>query len=245
MQEFLHNPLNVTGILSSPFTFVDANLATYYGLTRTGAASPTDFVKVDTTGGQRQGILTLGAFLTDTAYPNRTSPVRRGEYVFRRLLCDVVPDPPANIPPLNEMPVPGQTLRQRMELHRASPSCSPCHNLMDPIGFGLENYDAAGAYRTTDSGAPVDSSGTLPDGTNFNGAVELGQILSKDPRVPACMTQKVMIFAIGRLLDQPDDGQWVGYLSAQAQSSDGSLTSIIRSVVMSDAFRSRIAGVRM
>ncbi len=242
MQEFLHNPLNVTGILNAPFTFVDANLATYYGLNRTGASNATDFVKVDTTGTTRQGLLTLGAFLTNTAYPNRTSPVRRGEYVFRRLLCDEVPDPPANIPPLSEMVVPGQTLRQRMEMHRASPNCSPCHNLMDPIGFGLENYDAVGAYRTTDSGAQVDSSGVLPDGTMFNGAIQLGGIIASDPRLPSCVTQKFMTFGIGRLMNQTDDGSWIGYLSAKAQSTDGSLQSVIRSIVMSDAFRSRIAG---
>jgi hypothetical protein len=245
MQEFLHNPLNVTGILNSRFTFIDANLATFYGLPRTGATNDTDFVKVDTTGTQRQGLLTLGAFLTNTAYPNRTSPVRRGEYVFRRLLCDEVPAPPANVPPLSETAVVGQTLRQRMEAHRANPACSACHNLMDPIGFGLENYDGIGAYRTMDSGAPVDSSGTLPDGTTFNGAVQLGGILAQDPRLPQCVTEKFMIFAIGRLLDQPNDGQWVGYLSARAQATDGSLPSIIRTVVLSDAFRSRQPGVSM
>jgi hypothetical protein len=245
MQEFLRTTLNVTGIMNAHFTFVDANLATFYGLTRTGATNATDFIKVDTTGSQRQGMLTLGAFLTDTAYPNRTSPVRRGEYVFRRLLCDEVPAPPPGVPPLSETPVPGQTLRQRLEAHRSNPACSTCHNLMDPIGFGLENYDAIGAYRTTDSGSPVDSSGMLPDGTTFSGAVQLGTILGNDPRLPGCVTQKFMIFAIGRLMDQPDDPSWIAYLAAHAQATDGSLPSIIKTVVMSDAFRSRMPGVRM
>jgi hypothetical protein len=245
MQEFLHNPLNVTGMIDSRFTFVDANLATFYGLTRTGATNTTDFVKVDTTGTQREGLLTLGAFLMTTSYTNRTSPVRRGEYVFRRVMCDAVPDPPPNVPMLSETVVPGQTLRQRLEAHRAKPECSPCHNLMDPIGFGLENYDAIGAYRTMDSGAAVDSKGMLTDGTMFSGAVELGGILAKDPRLPQCVTEKFMTFAIGRLMLQPDDGQWIGYLSAKAQATDGSLPSIIRSVVMSDAFRSRQPGVQM
>src|SRR5450432_3795050 len=245
MQEFLHNPLNVTGILNSRFTFVDSTLGAYYGLTRTGATTPTDFVKVDTTGTQREGLLTLGAFLMTTAYPNRTSPVKRGEYVFRRLLCDVVPDPPPNVPQLNETPTPGQTLRQRLEAHRANPACSVCHNLMDPIGFGLENYDAVNAYRTMDSGAPVDSTGMLPGGTTFSGAVQLADIMSKDTRLPQCVTEKFMTFAIGRLLDQPSDGEWIGYLSAKATATDGSLPSIIRSVLMSDAFRSRQPGVQM
>jgi hypothetical protein len=245
MQEFLHNPLSVTGLIDSRFTFVDATLATFYGLTRTGAANATDFVKVDTTGTQRDGLLTLGAFLMTTSYTNRTSPVRRGEYVFRRLLCDVVPDPPPNVPMLSETAVPGQTLRQRLELHRAKPECSPCHNLMDPIGFGLENYDAIGAYRTTDSGAAVDSKGMLTDGTMFSGAVELAGIMAKDTRLPQCVTEKFMTFAIGRLLLQPADGQWIGYLSSRAMAGDGSLPSIIRTVVLSDAFRSRKAGAQM
>ncbi len=245
MQEFLHNPLNVSGILNSRFTFVDATLASYYGLTRTGATNATDFVKVDTTGTQRQGLLTLGSFLTTTSYANRTSPVRRGEYVFRRLMCDDVPPPPPNVPQLSEMVVVGQTLRQRMEAHRNNPACSTCHSLMDPIGFGLENYDGIGEYRTTDNGLPVDSSGVLPDGTTFNGAIQLGGILAKDPRLPQCVTQKFMTFAIGRLLNQSSDGQWIGYLSAQAQATDGSLASIIRTVLLSDAFRSRQPGVGM
>lgn len=245
LQEFLRMPFNVSALLNSRFTFVDANLATFYGLTRTGATNATDFVKVDTSMSQREGLLTLGEFLTETSYPNRTSPVRRGEYVFRRLLCDQVPDPPPNVPQLSEVPVAGQTLRQRLEAHRALPQCSPCHNLMDPIGFGLENFDGIGSYRTTDSGAPVDSSGVLPDGTSFNGAAALGAILAADTRLPACVTEKFMTFAIGRLLDQPDDGQWIGYLTAHAQATDGSLASIIRQVVLSDAFRSRLPGVRM
>jgi hypothetical protein len=245
MQEFLHTPLNVSNLLDAKFTFVDATLAKFYGLTRTGAANATDLVKVDTTGSQREGLLTLGAFLTTTAYPNRTSPVRRGEYVFRRLLCDQVPDPPPNVPQLAEMDVPGQTFRQRMEIHRASPACSVCHDLMDPIGFGLENYDGIGAYRTLDSGAAVDSSGKLPDGTTFNGAVQLGGILAKDVRVPACVTEKFMTFGIGRLMNQADDPQWISYLSAHAQATDGSLRSVIRQVLMSDAFRSRMAGALM
>lgn len=245
MQEFLHNPLNVTGLLDARFTFLDANLATFYGLPRTGATNATDFVKVDTTGTQREGLLTLGAFLMTTAYPNRTSPVRRGEYVFRRLLCDVVPDPPPNVPVLSETVVAGQTLRQRLEAHRSNPACSTCHNLMDPIGFGLENYDAIGAYRTMDSGAMVDSSGMLPDGTAFSGAIQLAGIMAKDPRLPQCVTEKFMTFAIGRLLDQPDDGAWIGYLSAKAQAAGGSLSNIIHTVVLSDAFRSRQPGAQM
>jgi Protein of unknown function (DUF1592)/Protein of unknown function (DUF1588)/Protein of unknown function (DUF1587)/Protein of unknown function (DUF1585)/Protein of unknown function (DUF1595) len=242
LQEFLATSLPVSGLFDSRFTFLDATLASHYGVARSGAGNATEFLRVDTTGTQRQGLLTLGAFLTTTSYANRTSPVRRGEYVFRRLLCDEVPPPPADVPVLSEDMVAGQTLRQRMENHRANPACNACHKLMDPIGFGLENYDGLGAYRANENGLPIDASGILPDGTTFSGAVELGGILAKDERLPRCVTEKFMTFAIGRLVDHVEDKPWLDGLSARAQASGASLSSIIRAIVLSDAFRSRQAG---
>jgi hypothetical protein len=162
--------------------------------------------------------------------------------VFRRLLCDEVPAPPADIPVLSEDMVAGQTLRQRMEIHRANPACVGCHKLMDPIGFGLENYDGLGAYRANENNLAIDASGMLPDGTSFSGAIELGGILAKDERLPRCVTEKFMTFAIGRLVDHNEDKPWLDGLSARAQASGASLSSIIRAVLLSDAFRSRQAG---
>ncbi len=242
LQEFLATSLPVSGLFASRFTFLDATLASHYGVARSGADSASEFVRVDTTGTQRQGLLTLGAFLTTTSYANRTSPVRRGEYVFRRLLCDEVPAPPADIPALSEDMVAGRTLRQRMEAHRANPACVGCHSLMDPIGFGLENYDGLGAYRANENNLPIDASGMLPDGTSFSGAIELGGILAKDERLPRCVTEKFMTFAIGRLVDHNEDKPWLDGLSARADASGASLSSIIRAVLLSDAFRSRQAG---
>ncbi|HYO94893.1 MAG TPA: DUF1592 domain-containing protein [Polyangiaceae bacterium] len=239
LQEFLRAPLPVSQLFNSRFTFVDAPLAAHYGLTRNGASSPTELVRVDTTGAPRQGLLTMGAWLTATSLPSRTSPVKRGEFVFSRLLCSVVPPAPPDVPTLPEEATDGLTMRQRMELHRAAPACSGCHQLMDPIGFGLENYDAIGSFRSMEEGKAIDASGALLDGTPFNGAVELGAALARDPRLPRCVTEKFMTFAIGRLLNQADDKQWVDYVSATAQKSDGTLRSIIRSVLLSDAFRSR------
>ena len=113
---------------------------------------------------------------------------------------------------------------------------------MDPLGFGLENYDAIGAFRTMDGTAAIDASGVLPDGvTKFNGAVELAAALSKDASFSACLTRKFMTFAVGRLLNQRDDGAWVSYLSGRAMSSGGSLKTIIRTVMLSEGFRSRQA----
>lgn len=186
----------------------------------------------------RGGLLTLGAFLTATSFSSRTSPVKRGDFVFSRFLCGHVPPPPPDIPALPEG-MDNLTSRQRLEQHRANPSCSGCHNRMDPIGFGLENYDAIGTHRTREGSGVIDATGTLPDGATFNGALELSNLLADDPRFPRCVTRQFMTFAVGRLLDESADAAWVEYLATRAQAEDGSLKSIIRSVLLSEAFLSR------
>jgi len=240
VQEFLRTALAAPAMLSSRFTFIDASLATHYGLPRTSGAAG-DLVRVDTSNAPRAGLLTLGAFLTATSLPTRTSPVKRGQFIFKRLLCGTIAQPPPDVPPLPEDTQSGLTLRQRMEAHRQSPACMGCHSLMDPLGFGLENYDAIGAYRTLDGTAAIDATGTLPDGTAFNGAIELSAALSRGTTFSECLTLKFMTFAIGRLLNQPDDKAWVTYLSGSARSAGDSLKSMIRTVVLSEAFRSRQA----
>jgi len=238
VQEFLRTALAAPTMLSSRFTFIDSTLATHYGLSRTGGAAA-DFVRVDTSSAPRAGLLTLGSFLMATSLPTRTSPVKRGQFIFSRLLCGTIEQPPPDVPPLPENTQTGLTLRQRLEAHRNNPACVTCHSLMDPLGFGLENYDAIGAYRTLDSGAAIDATGTLPDGTAFNGAIELSTALSAGPRFSECLTRKFTTFAVGRLLNQKDDGAWVTYLSGSARSAGDSLKSMIRTVMMSEAFRSR------
>ena len=216
VQEFLRSDVPVQQMLSARFTFVDSMLATHYGLTRSGGAAG-DFVRVDTSSTNRSGLLTLGAFLTSTSLPNRTSPVKRGDFIFTRLLCGFIQQPPPDVPSLPEENTTGLTLRQRLEAHRSKPECMGCHAIMDPLGFGLENYDGIGVYRTMDGTAPVDATGTLPDGkTTFNGAVELAAALSGDASFSACLTNKFMTFAVGRLLNQRDDGVWVNYLANRA-----------------------------
>jgi hypothetical protein len=112
---------------------------------------------------------------------------------------------------------------------------------MDPLGFGLEGYDAIGAYRTMEGGVPIDTSGTLPDGADFNGGVELAEVLSKDPRFLECITKKFATYALGRLMNQSDDAKWVSYVAWRAsQSPVNSLPALVRSLVLSDAFRSRV-----
>jgi hypothetical protein len=240
VQEFLRSDRPVTEMLTARFTFVDASLATLYGITRPAGSAAGTLVRVDTTTAPRSGILTLGAFLTGTSLPSRTSPVKRGEFVFNRLLCQTIGQPPPDVPPLSEGDTATTlTLRQRMEEHRKNPACSPCHSLMDPIGFGLENYDAIGRYRTTDVAGTIDASGVLPDGTSFNGAVDMAGVLGRDARFSDCVTRKFMTFAVGRLLNQPTDGALVASLATKARAASGSFTSIVRQVLLSDGFRSR------
>jgi hypothetical protein len=238
VQEFLRTELAAPAMLTSRFTFVDATLATHYGLSRTGGVAG-ELLRIDTSGAPRTGLLTLGAFLTATSFPTRTSPVKRGEFIFRRLLCGTIEQPPPDVPPIPEDMQSGLSLRQRLEAHRRNPACMACHTLMDPLGFGLENYDGIGAYRTTDGAQAIDASGSLPDGTRFDGAVELGATLSGGAGFSECLTRKFTTFAVGRLLNQRDDDAWVSYLSGSARAAGGSFRKIIRTVMLSEAFRSR------
>jgi hypothetical protein len=240
IREFLRTETTVAQLLNARFTFVDATLATHYGLTRTGSTVATDLVRVDTASAPRAGLLTLGAFLMTTSLSSRTSPVKRGQFVFERLMCGTVQQPPPGIPAFPEN-MPGLTGRQLAEAHRADAACNGCHSLMDPIGFGLENYDAIGAYRTKEGANTIDATGVMPDGSKFNGGVELADALAKDPRFVRCATSKFMTYALGRLLNQKDDGTWIDYVTGRVQAGAvPSLPGIVRSVVLSDAFRSRL-----
>ena len=146
----------------------------------------------------RGGLLGQAGLMTVNAYPTRTSPVLRGKWVLGNLLCDEPPPPPPGVGGLIEEGGTAQTLRETLEQHRADPTCASCHNLMDPIGLGLEHYDRIGAWRDTDEGFNIDASGELPDGTQFYGAQELSQILAADPRFTACMGEKLFTYGIGR-----------------------------------------------
>ena len=183
VQEFLRSGRPAAEMLTAGFTHVDARLAAYYGAPFPGDA-PDTLVRIETAGTERIGLLTLGALLTTTSFSSRTSAVRRGEFVFSHLLCESIPPPPPGVEGLPADETSNLTLRERLELHRADPSCAGCHNVMDPLGFGLEHYDAIGRYRTLDGTSPVDASGELPDGTSFDGAAELSGLLSRRPSTP-------------------------------------------------------------
>lgn len=242
--EFLNTDRPLNDFISGRFTYVDQTLADHYGLPNQGGGGG-DMWLVDTSNEPRAGVMTLGAVLTTTSFTSRTSPVRRGQFVLDRLMCDEIPPPPpdVDVSTVNDAQ-PGQnlTFRERMEAHRENPACYGCHSLMDPIGFGLDNFDAIGRYRTEENGLPIDSTGEL-DGVPFSGAVELAALLSGDSRFGQCIAEKFMIFALGRYLNQVDDSTWIAHIAGTTRDTGGDLKTMIRTLVMSEAFRSRQAVV--
>jgi hypothetical protein len=244
--DFLSSDAPLGELLNARFTYVDSALAAHYGLPVQTGTAPGQMWRADTSGTQRSGILTLGALLTATSMTTRTSPVKRGEFVLKHLLCETVTPPPPDVIGIPDVIDPSQmlTMRQRMEQHRNNDMCIGCHVEMDQLGFGLETYDAIGRYRTTEpNGLPVDSSGELPDGTRFSGAIELATVLAADSRVNHCITRNLMTYALGRYVDQRDDPTWIAHLGGTTRDNGGKLGVLVRTLLMSEAFRSRQAVV--
>jgi len=238
MADFVSGDLNFLDFIDAKFSYVNQRLARFYGLSGNFGEG---FTRVELTGNsQRGGILTQGSFLTLTSAPDRTSPVMRGQWVLARLLASAPPPPPDDIPSIEAQPkAEGTTMRQRMTAHVKNPACAGCHNLMDPIGFGLENYDGIGAYRTTDNGAPVDASGELGGNQPFNGALALEAILKKDPRLPRAVVRYLAGYALGRELG-PSDECLVGALSQAFQGDDqGRFSALVARVSQLDEMQQR------
>ena len=194
-------------LLIADYTFVNERLARHYGMS---GIYGNHFRKVSLPDNTRGGLLGQGSILTVTSYANRTAPTIRGKWVLENILSSPPPPPPANVPGLRDKNDAGVilTMRERMEQHRANPVCASCHKAMDPLGFALENYDAIGTWRTVDgaSGAAIDSSGALPDGTTFEGPVELRTVLTEKRRDDFVYTavDKLMTYALGREITHTD-----------------------------------------
>jgi hypothetical protein len=240
--EFLQKNEPVTQLLTANFSYLDSNLATLYGVP---TPNGTGLVRATLTTPQRAGLLTMAGVLSVTSQPTRTSVVRRGAWVLGQLLCAPPPAPPPDVPPFPSDMVSGSQ-KQILAMHRSNPACAACHDSMDNIGLAMENYDAVGAYRTTDNGVPIDASGmftgaiaepTGAQGPSFTGAVQLAAAVAADPRFPSCVAQNALSYSIGRAIVPSD----TPYLSAIATGSNGSLgmRDILMNVVASDTFRMR------
>lgn len=223
--------------LDARYTFLNERLAKFYGIA--GVAGP-EFRKVDLATDQRGGILGQASVLTVSSYPTRTSVVLRGKYILQNILGSPPPPPPPDVPPLDESAVgTSMSLRQQMEKHRADPACAVCHNKMDPLGFGLENYDGIGQWRTMDGKFPVDASGTLPNGKTFSTPGEMRALLeSQLPEFARCMVEKMLIYSLGRGLGSYDR-RTVDAITTDWARSGYPFQSLIYEVVDSLPFQSR------
>jgi hypothetical protein len=201
---------SVIDLLTANYTFVDERLAKHYGIPNVYGSR---FRRVDIGPeiDMRRGLLGKGGLLTATSQPTRTSPVIRGQWVLQTLLGVTPPAPPADVPaiPAKEEDAAGNArelpMRQKMEQHRANPTCATCHKIMDPIGFALENFDAVGAWRTEDEGLPIDPSGVLVDGTPLTGPASLRDAMVRySDQYVRVVTEKLLTYALGRGTDAAD-----------------------------------------
>jgi Protein of unknown function (DUF1592)/Protein of unknown function (DUF1588)/Protein of unknown function (DUF1585)/Protein of unknown function (DUF1595) len=221
--------------IDAPFTWVNGPLARHYGIK---GIDGEEFQRVALDGEQRSGVLTQGAILTVSSYPTRTSPPVRGKWVMENLLGTPPPPPPDDVPQLNDSNIGVEvSLRERLEQHRKDPNCAPCHVVMDPLGFGLENYDAVGAWRTHDGKFPIDSSGTLPGGQSFAGSKELKEILkTKSDAFVNNVTEKLLTYSLGRGLER-SDRPTVEAIGRQVKASDYRFSALVMEVVKSKPFQ--------
>jgi len=229
---------SIREFLDAEFTFVNERLARHYGMT---GVRGSHFRRVSVRGTRRAGMLTQAGILTVTSNPTRTSPVKRGKFLLENILGTPVPPPPPDVPDLPEGRELTGTLRERMEQHRSNPACASCHDRMDPPGFAFENYDAIGAWRTTDGGKAVDSSGTLPDGRAFRNAEELRDLLRAKPEpFRRCLVEKLLTYAVGRGLDAVDRGL-IEDICRRVSDGGDRFSAMILAIVDSPAFQTRVA----
>jgi hypothetical protein len=239
LQSQLHEDQSVVSLLTADYTFVNERLARHYQIPNIYG---THFRRVTLADDARHGLLGKGAVLTVTSYPNRTSPVLRGKWLLENILGMPPPPPPPNVPALTEAPEGSKpvSMRERMEQHRNNPVCASCHRVMDPLGFALENFDAVGHWRrASDDGAAIDATGTLPDGTPFDGPTQMRDALTahRDQFVRA-VTGKLLTYALGRGVE-PSDGPALRHILRAAASSDYRWSALIREVVASQPFQMR------
>ncbi len=239
-ETMLNEDRSVLDLLKVDYTFLNERLAKHYGIPNVYGSQ---FRRVALSrDSERGGLLRQGSVLTVTSYATRTSPVIRGNWILGNLLGTPPPPPPPNVPNLKENTVSDSLpMRARLAEHRANAACASCHNLMDPIGFALENFDAVGRWRTIEDGQPIDATGGLPDGNKVTGVAGLEAGLLKRPDLFAStLTEKLLTFALGRGVE-PSDAPAVRKIVRDAQANDFHFSSIIIGVVNSTPFVMRRA----
>lgn len=240
VDSILREDRSVLDLIRADYTFLNERLAKHYGIPHV-QGSRFRRVKVEPTS-QRGGLLRHGSILTVTSYATRTSPVLRGKWVLENLLGMTPPPPPPDIPNLEENRVLASLpVRERLAAHRANPACASCHDLIDPVGFALDQFDAVGRWRELEEGRPVDASGGLPDGSEFSGVAGLEEGILRRPEVfVSCLTEKLMVYALGRGLEY-HDAPTVRRIVATAREADYRISSLILEIVRSVPFQMRRA----
>lgn len=238
--EFVRENRPVRELLAADFSYLDDNLVAHYGLAGTsdlpqdGAENVTRSVLNSPERGG--GFLTMAGALSVTSYPTRTSLVKRGAWVLEKMLCTEIPPPPPEVEGFPDTPVTALSQREMLEQHRANPSCNVCHEIMDNIGIALENYDALGAYRSSEAGEPIDARGSFPGGAVFEGARSLATVVADDPRFAPCLAEHMLSYSLGRSPTAHDEP----YLETiAAAGSSAGVRDLLMNIVASDTFRMR------
>jgi hypothetical protein len=242
-ESILREDRSIVDLLDADYTFVDERLARHYGIPNIRGSR---FRRVTIEDEGRRGLLGHGSVLTVTSAVNRTSPVKRGKWVLENILGTPVPLPPpgveTNLDETASTTSGASSMRQRLERHRADPGCAACHNIMDPIGFALENFDSVGKWRDRDGGVEVDASGILADGTSLNGPRSLrGALLDRREAFVTAATEKLLTYALGRTVEH-DDMPAVRSIIRDAAEDDYRFSSLVLGVVRSLPFQWKMKG---
>ena len=240
-ESILREDRSIITVLDADYTFVDERLAKHYGIP---SIKGSYFRRVPLAkDNARRGVLGKGSILLVTSAANRTSPVQRGQWVLENLLGSRAPNPPPGVETnLDQKADASQakTLRARMELHRNQPACASCHNIMDPVGFSLENFDLVGKWRELDSKTPIDATGEMVDGTKLNGPASLRQaLLSRSDSFVTVATEKLLTYAMGRAVTAHDMPAVRNIVRASGRN-DYRFSSLVLGVVKSEPFQMRI-----
>lgn len=236
VENMIRQDRSVLEFLNADYTFVNERLAEHYGISD---VTGDQFRQVPQAPGRR-GVLTHASVLMLTSNPTRTSPVKRGKWILDNILAEPPPPPPPNVPVLEEGAETLGSLREQMEQHRSNPACATCHLKMDALGFGLENFDAVGAWRENDGRFAVDASGSLPGGRSFRGAAELMDLLVAENKSEflRCLSAKLLTYALGRGLVSYDRCT-VNALIDRVEDDNHRFSALVMGIVTSDPFRLR------
>jgi Protein of unknown function (DUF1592)/Protein of unknown function (DUF1588)/Protein of unknown function (DUF1595)/Protein of unknown function (DUF1587)/Protein of unknown function (DUF1585) len=234
-----------TSLMTAPFTFVNKTTAPLYGVTGTFTDT---LQRVDLDPTQRAGLFTRLGFLAANAYSNRSSPIHRGAFIQRHVLCATIPDPPPNVPQLPPLAA-TQTTRQQVDMHTAPMECAGCHHtLINPVGFGFENYDAVGQYRTTENGVTIDATGKLAGtaaaaagNASFTDAVSESQLIASSPEGRSCYAINWVRYAFGRQ-ESPGDSCAVAALAANLLDDNYKVTDLLVDMTRTKPFMFRAPG---